>query len=112
MMNPEARARVVAAALRNLPKAHTPEAKARQRAAMPAAVVKITETRLRWCPPDKRDEYRLLVRRKRMTAAQARQIIMDSLTPFERQMNALRMGAKIVANDARPSGNQVVRRFG
>ncbi len=64
---------------------------------------------LGWCPPERRAEYRHLTRDKRIKAADARRIILDTiaaeraraenLSPFERQERALRKGAKIIAND-------------
>lgn len=41
--------------------------------------------KLSWCPPALRDEYRRLVRRKRIPAAEAKRIILDQ---FKRQLNA------------------------
>lgn len=56
-----------------------------------------TETCLAWCPADRRDEYRYLVRSKRLPAADAKARILASLTPFERQMQAVRNGAGLVS---------------
>jgi hypothetical protein len=50
-----------------------------------------------WCPPDRREEYRKLRRNKRLPGAEAKRIILASLTPFERQMQAIRNGAALVA---------------
>lgn len=66
------------------------------------------EKRLAWCPVERRDEYRRMVRGG-MKAARARQMIEASiaaeekarianLSPFERQERALRNGAGLVAN--------------
>lgn len=60
------------------------------------AGMKRTQTVLAWCPPDKIAEYRRLTKSKRLHAAEAKQIILDSLTPFERQMQKVRDGAALV----------------
>jgi len=49
-------------------KAHGPEARSK-------AGRKTSETRLAWCPPEMRDEYRRLIRSKLIPAAEARRII-------------------------------------
>lgn len=80
---------------------------------------KVSEHRMSWCPPEYRALYYEIRRKIAGPASEARaavftQIAKDTadLSPFERQMRALERGAKLVANDARPSGNQVVRRVG
>ena len=99
------------------PKSRTPEAIAKRD--MKAVGDKLRERYLGWCPEEYRDEYRRLMRSKGMNAREARECIKasiraatEALSPFERQMRALERGGKIVANDARPAGNQIVRRFG
>jgi len=52
----------------------TPSAKAKRGAA-------VTETRLGWCPVDQRQHYRDLIRRKGLSAAEARAIIEASIRP-------------------------------
>jgi hypothetical protein len=37
------------------------------------------ERKLAWCPPQHRDEYRRLINLKRMTAVEARAVIMASI---------------------------------
>lgn len=81
---------------------------ARERLTDPAVLAKMesrrahagrkrTETCLAWCPPELRDEYRHLVRSKRLPAAEAKATILATLTPFERQMWAVRNGAGLVS---------------
>lgn len=67
----------------------------------------ISRAKLPWCPPEYVETYRLL-RRKGIPVADARaateaEIARNALSPFERQMRALERGARLVANDARPS---------
>jgi len=65
---------------------------------------KITDAKLAWCPPDKRDQYRQLVYNRHFRASEAKAIILDQikvdqerfhnrLSPFERQEMALQKGA-------------------
>jgi len=77
-------------------KAHTPEALAKRIAKRPEATRKRTETMIGWCPPQYRDEYRRLSRQGNLRAADARRIIEGKMTPFERKLNAVRLGAGIV----------------
>lgn len=81
-------------------KSQTPEARAR-------AIAGNAEAKLGWCPPDRRDEYRLLVRRKRYSAAEARALIEADLKrladqerkrprTFEDQLAAVAAGAVLV----------------
>ena len=84
-------------------KAQTPEARERSAA-------KCVERRLGWCPPDRRDQYRDLVRCKRYSAAEARAMIEADIalelaraTPFERQLAAVRAGATLVRKAPMPS---------
>lgn len=65
------------------------------------AGAKIRAKRLCWCPLDRQDEYIALMRT--IGASEARRIILDDiaaqrarLTPFERQMEALKRGADLV----------------
>ena len=88
----------------------SPEAKAKQIAAVKAAGWKATERHLGWCPEEYRNDYRHLVNWKHIKAAEAKQIIIAQikadeakLSPFERQQRALERGGRIVANDASPS---------
>lgn len=73
----------------------------------------VSETRLAWCPPEYRSAYRELTR-KMLGAGEAKRIIKEqiaadrkraeaNLSPFERQMKALEKGARLVANDIKPS---------
>ena len=68
---------------------------------------KRTDTVLAWCPPEYRDRYRHLKATKRMRAAEARALIEDeiasderkrlaALSQFERQMERIRNGAKLI----------------
>lgn len=65
---------------------------------------KLSETLMGWCPPEYRAEYRELFKRNHnMTKERARKIILDrieakkaAMSPFERQMEALRNGARLV----------------
>jgi hypothetical protein len=117
--NPVACERILAAALRNLPKAWTPESIAKKIARQAEGNRKLAERKIAWCPPEYREEYRRLVYRRRIPSTEARRIILgmaraatEALSPFERQMRALQNGARIIANDPLPAGNQVVRRVG
>ena len=109
---PERRKRAREIALRHLQLAFTPEAIERKLANQRAGLAR--DKRLAWCPPEYRDAYRKLMYSKRMLAAEARPIIEEmiaadrkreeaSLTGLDRQMRALRNGAKLVANDHAPS---------
>jgi hypothetical protein len=117
--NPVACERILAAALRNLPKAWTPESIAKKIARQAEGNRKLAERKIAWCPPEYREEYRRLVYRRRIPSTEARRIVLgmaraatEALSPFERQMRALQNGARIIANDPLPAGNQVVRRVG
>ena len=119
MSRPEVREAWVARARKSFPLMWTPEALAKKKAGHAAAMRRRAERQLAWCPAHKRERYEELVYTKRWRAADAKATVLaeiraelESLSPFERQMRALERGAKIVANDARPSGNQVVRRVG
>jgi hypothetical protein len=124
MQNPEIRARFVEAGKRQAALYYpTLVAKLQDPEFRKAVGRKISATRLAWCPPEYREAYLALARSKAGTAAEVREMIfaqiradrdraIAALSPFERQDLALERGAKIVANDPRPSGNQVVRRFG
>ena len=80
-----------------------PAARAANLARRAAVGAMLSAQRLAWCPPEKRDHYQVL--RKRKGAAVAKAIIMDAMTPFERQLARVRMGAKLVAApDTRPTG--------
>jgi hypothetical protein len=82
----------------------TPQAKAA--AIRPEIIAKRAKTysdnRLAWCPEEKRDEYRHLLYVKQVGSAEAKRIVLASiaretaaLTPFERQLQAIRNGAGI-----------------
>jgi hypothetical protein len=88
----------------------SPEARARWMLTRPSVAAMITETRLGWCPPEYRDEYRNLLHAKKLRAAEAREIIeaeirskQEALSPFERQMEALNRGAGLTAKLNMPS---------
>lgn len=75
----------------------------------------VSEYRMAWCPPEYRDMYRDIRRKVQCSAADARAIVLEQaridrerMSPFERQMLALRNGAKIVANDHRPTFGDAV----
>jgi hypothetical protein len=105
----------------NLPevraKTHSPETNALRTAAM-------LETRLGWCPPEYREEYRALRNSHGITAAEARRMILAmieakrvkaerEMSPFERQERALQRGAALVRNIQKPSlSNPGVYSFG
>lgn len=61
------------------------------------------EKMLGWCPEGRREQYRFLRTRKRMTAAAARAVIEAEMTPFERKLHAVSRGAGIVEKRAVPS---------
>lgn len=77
----------------------SPEALAKVHAGLKA----YHERRLAWCPREYREEYRHMVWIKRIPAAEARKHIEASIaadkarkSPFERQMEALKNGAKLI----------------
>ncbi len=106
----------------------TPEVRAKTLKAVSERAGKTLRARwMAWCPEEYWPEYRRLMKIKKLPMVEARAIIFDlmrvererkakrpadHLSPFERQERALERGGKLVANDARPSGNQVVRRVG
>lgn len=84
----------------------TPQAKANLAAVRAENGRKRTETVLAWCPPEHRDHYFHLSVTKRMPAAEAKRLVLDhiareqrretaKLTPFERQMAALKNGGTL-----------------
>lgn len=81
--------------LKNIAGCWTPEARAKWLAGRKEAGRKRSATTMSWCPPDRVEEYRYLTRRKGLLAAEARRVILDSLTPFERQMQRVREGASL-----------------
>ena len=114
--NPESRAKVRANGFKQVANLMSPEvfAKAHSADAMKKRVASLIETRLGWCPPEYRDSYRKLSRKRHMTAAEAKRIILDEiataqrraearLSPFERQERALHRGGKLIANDTSPN---------
>jgi hypothetical protein len=108
--DPAHRARAVACAIRNGQKAatnpehrawliehgreqyrrylNTPETRAKLDAARPAAARKRSETRMAWCPPELREEYRYWAVSRRKPAAEARAIIEKKIA----ETNAMRSG--------------------
>lgn len=63
----------------------------------------ISEYWMGWCPEEWRSQYHELIRRKGLRRAEAKAIIEDEIrraeaskTPFERQMEALKNGAKLI----------------
>lgn len=70
------------------------------------------ESKMAWCPPEYRDEYRYLVHTKKLAGAEARAMVLaqakadreraaakvPELSPFERQELALRNGAALQDN--------------
>jgi hypothetical protein len=94
------------------PASLTPEAQAKRD--RKAAGKKISDHWMSWCPGEYREAYFSLIRGKGLRRAEAKPIIeaqikadkeraRNSLSPFERQMKALENGAKLVANDQKPS---------
>lgn len=80
-----------------------PDVRATFLAGRPAAIKKRLKTLMAWCPEEYQAEYKRLVRSKRMLAADAKRFILSQLTPFERQMQALRNGARLVEMPVRRS---------
>jgi hypothetical protein len=97
--DPVLRAKRSAASKANYPRTLGSE-KCRLAALRPEALAKVargvSEAQMRWCPPEYRAEYRALMRKHKMTKARAQRIIMDKLTPFERQLDAIRLGARLI----------------
>lgn len=114
--NPESREKVRANGLRQVANLLSPEVKARSHSAeaINKRVASLIETRLGWCPPEHRDAYRELRRKRGMTAAEAKRVTLDEiaiakrraearLSPFERQCRALENGGRLIANDSAPN---------
>lgn len=85
-----------------------PDVRAKFLAGRAAAGRKRSATVLKWCPPDRIEEYRSLTRSKRMKAAEARRMIEETMTPFERQLTRVRNGAGIT-DYARLRNGEAVR---
>lgn len=78
-----------------------------------------TERYLGWCPVHLRDQYRDLVNKKGVRAADARQIIEDEMeaedrrmTPFEKQLQRIRNGEANVIRKFTPSAAEHVFTLG
>lgn len=75
----------------------------------------VSECRMAWCPLEYREMYHDIRRKVQCSAADARAVVLEQvkidrarMSPFERQMLALKEGAKLVANDAQPRfGNAI-----
>lgn len=89
----------------------TPEQEQRRRAAL---IAFNKRDRLPWLPDDRRDDYFTLIKNRRFTAREAKEIILNEiaakhraaearLSPFERQERAIQRGGQLVANDTVPS---------
>lgn len=66
--------------------------------------------KIAWCPPEYRQLYWFMRKTKRLSLAECKAIIaaevrrdIARLSPFERQERALKNGARLVANDIKPS---------
>lgn len=100
-VDPDHRAWLIEHGRRQVKRLWTPEARARFLAGRPAAGRKISETRMGWCPPEYRDEYRRLCRSKRLNAADARAIIeqkianQDALGDVDSALDYLRRFAPV-----------------
>jgi len=101
--DPERAAKLVAKVQANLALAWSVEARRKWYAGRKEAARRRTETMLGWCPPRWRDEYRRLRNCWGRGAAEARRMIEEkmaieraNMTPFERQMEALRNGARLI----------------
>lgn len=94
--DPDKRERMLSALAANRAKAWTDEARALWAAGRKEAGRKRHETVMAWCPPEYRAEYRHLRLTKKMLAADAKAFILAKLTPFEKQMQAVRNGARLV----------------
>ena len=97
---------------------HSPENRAKAKLSIGKGV---TEAKMAWCPKEYWEQYFFLTRRKKFRADEARAVIfatiradrekaqaskrraLDTMTPFERQQRALENGARLVANDIKPS---------
>lgn len=80
-----------------------PEARAKWMAGRAEAGRKRHETVMAWCPVQYRALYTHLRVSKKFKAAEARQMIEDMLTPFDRQMLRVRAGASISIKPLMPS---------
>lgn len=62
--------------------------------------------RFAWLPDQYREEYRRLVHRRKIKAAQAKEMILarmaDEMTLFDRQMHALKNGARLIEKPVMP----------
>ena len=108
MANPEFRERLTKF-MREVvgPKGRSPEVLAKKD--MKAAGRKISARQLWWCPESHWEVYRAIRRKgvpcdeaKAMTLAQYR-ADQAAMSPFERQERALAKGARLIANDIKPS---------
>jgi hypothetical protein len=100
---------------------HTPETRVKWLQSRGEVGRKLTERRIGWCPPEYREQYLRLMRnghknaaiaRREITAiieqdaarkAEAQQARLAEMTPFERQMEAVRNGARLVEKVQMPS---------
>lgn len=116
--NPEIMAKYAAVMREKIqPLSMTPENLAKRDYALTGR--RSSEAKLKWLPPEWRDEYRYLTNTKRLHKAEAREIIFasiraerekeaakkrsEALSPFERQERALQRGARLIANDLTPN---------
>lgn len=95
--DPVKSAKMLAATAENRKYLLKPESRQKWLAGRAVAGRRRHETVMAWCPPEYREEYRFIREKKRIPAAEARQMILAKLSPFERQMQAVRNGAKVVA---------------
>lgn len=72
-----------------------------------ARAVRQSERALAWCPAERRDEYRALAKKKGIGPKEAKRLMLEqfdheerrrlaAMSPFERQMELVRKGAKLV----------------
>jgi hypothetical protein len=93
--DPETYQRFVEAGKQRAAYLFTEEARVKQRAGAKAFGKRFTEMKLGWCPEQYRAEYRFLLQRH-VKAADAKQIILAKISPFEKQMHALSRGASLI----------------
>lgn len=114
--NPEHRARLAAMGRESIAR-FSPEARAKLAAQRGEIGRKIHEMKMAWCPPEYRAAYKRLTISKRIHASEARWMILQQIaddkaearrrllemSPFERQMEAIRNGAGLIETPAMPS---------
>jgi hypothetical protein len=94
LAKPEVREKIARIAKANVPLMFTPEALKRKRESEARRRQSISDVRLAWCPLRYRDEYRKLVDSKRIPAAEAKRIILQTVLSDRRRAERKERGAR------------------